>query len=340
MKQFNQMHPENAVADVKSHAAHRALIGNLPFPRLLSSWGFVALLLIISAIFIPNLVHPEGINSILMLTSMMAVASLAQSFVVLVGGIDLSIPMVATYAGIGLTWFTVGPAGPLNSALAWVVPGLLLFGCLIGIINGLGVVFFRVHPIVMTMGMSGILQGSIILLTNGHPNGHAPSAIVWFANGTIGGVFVSVIFMVLLAIVVGLLLSYSSFGRKLYAVGSNRKAAMLSGVRVRFYEVLAYVLSGLLSAVLGILIAGFVGYSYYTMADEYLLVSLAAVAVGGAQMLGGKGHVIGTLGGAIMLSYLSVMLTAFLIPAGVRDMIYGIMILIAIIGIREKGPRS
>lgn len=314
----------------------RALIGNLPASRLLSSWGFIVVLIIVSAIFVPQLIQPKGMNSVLLLTSMMAMASLAQSFVILEGGIDLSIPMIAAYSGVFLTWFSEGQ----NAPLIWLIPVILAFGCAIGALNGSGVVFFKVHPIIMTMGVSAILEGSIMLLTNGTPRGHAPSAIQWFVTGRIGGIFVSALFMIALAIVVGLFQSYSSFGRKLYAIGNNRRAAQLSGVRVRLYEVLAYMLSGLFSAFLGILICGFVGYSYVKMADEYLLVSIAAVAVGGAQMNGGKGHHIGTLGGAIMLSLLSVILASFMMPEGVRNICFGIIILVAIMGIREKGLRT
>ena len=313
-----------------------ALIGNLPFSRVLSSWGFIVVLVIFAAIFVPKLVQPKGINSVLLLTSMMAMASLAQSFVILEGGIDLSIPMIAAYSGVFLTWFSQSQNGPL----CWLIPVILVFGCVIGAINGSGVVFFKVHPIIMTMGVSAILEGSIMLLTNGTPRGHAPTAVQWFVTGRIGGIYVSAIFMILLAAIVGLFQSFSSFGRKLYAIGINKRAAQLSGVRVQFYEVIAYVMSGFFSAVLGILITGFVGYSYIKMADEYLLVSIAAVAVGGAQMNGGKGHHIGTLGGAIMLSLLSVILASFLMPEGVRNICFGVIIWLAIMGIREKALRS
>ncbi len=333
MKLFNQARSENAMTPVNTR---RALVGNLPLGRLLSSWAFIVVLVIVAGIFVPQLIQPKGMNSVLLLTSMMAMASLAQSFVILEGGIDLSIPMVAAYSGIFLTWFSEGQNGPL----IWLVPVILAFGCLVGAINGCGVVFFKVHPIVMTMGVSAILEGSIMLLTNGTPRGHAPDAIQWLVTGRIGGIFVSVLIMLVLAALVALFQSYSSFGRKLYAIGNNRRAAQLSGVRVRLYEVLAYVLSGLFSAFLGILICGFVGYSYVKMADEYLLVSVAAVAVGGAQMNGGKGHHIGTLGGAIMLSLLSVILASFMMPEGVRNICFGVIILIAIMGIREKGLRS
>ena len=312
--------------------ANRALIGNLPMRRLLSSWGFVVVLMGFSAVFVRHLLSPQGINSVLLLTSMMAMASLAQSFVILVGGIDLSIPMIAAYSGIFLNWFAKNQNGPL----IWLIPVVLAFGCAIGAINGAGVVFLQVHPIVMTMGVAAILEGAIMLFTSGTSKGNAPEAIGWFVTGRIGGVYVSVLVMIVLAAVVGAFQSYSAFGRRLYAIGNNRRAAKLSGVRVQLYEFLAYVLCGFFASVLGIMITGFVRQAYIKMADGYLLVSIAAVAVGGAQMNGGKGHHLGTLGGAIMLSLLSVILTSFMMPEGVRNIVFGLIILVAVFGIREK----
>jgi len=314
----------------------RALVGNLPLRRLLSPWLFTLLLIIFSGVFIRSIIHPKSINSVMLLTSMIVIAAMGQSFVILVGGIDLSIPMTAAYGGIFITWFSEG----LNGPLIWLIPVVLAFGCFVGLVNGFGVVSLKVHPIVMTMGVSAILEGAIMLLTLGLPRGYAPSIIIWFSTGKIGGIFVSILFMIIMTILVGVLQSYSSFGLKLYAVGNNRKVAFLSGIRVRIIEMLAYVLSGLFSAILGIMLTGFVGESYFQMGQGYLLISVAAVAVGGAQMNGGKGHCIGTLGGAVMLGFLSVILASFLLPEGVRNILFGIVILLAIIGIREKRLRS
>jgi ribose transport system permease protein len=311
---------------------NRALVGNLPMRRLMSSWGFVLVLFGFSAIFVRQLLQPSGINSILLLTSIMAMAGLAQSFAIMVGGIDLSIPMVAAYSGIFLNWFAVNQNGPLM----YLVPFVLIFGCVIGTINGTGVVFLKVHPIVMTMGVSAILEGAIMLFTSGTSKHSAPPAIGWLVTGRIGGVYVSVIIMILIAILMSLFQNYSSFGRKLYAIGCNRRAAKLSGVRVQLYELLAYTLCGFFASVLGILITGFVRQAYVEMANGYLLVSVAAVAVGGAQMSGGKGHHIGTLGGAVMLSLVSVILASFMLPEGVKFICFGLIILLAVLGIREK----
>jgi ribose transport system permease protein len=311
---------------------NRVLIGNLPVRRLMSSWAFIAVLVGFSAVFVRHILSPQGMNSVLLLTSMMAMASLAQSFAILVGGIDLSIPMIAAYSGIFMNWFAMNQNGPL----VWLIPVVLAFGCAIGAINGAGVVFLRVHPIVMTMGVAAILEGAIMLFTSGTSKGNAPEAIGWFVAGRIGGVYVSVVVMIVLAVLIGLFQSYTAFGRKLYAIGNNRRAAKLAGVRVELYELLAYVLCGLFASVLGIMITGFVRQAYVKMANQYLLVSIAAVAVGGAQMNGGKGHHIGTLGGAIMLSLLSVLLASFMMPEGVRNIVFGLIILVAVIGIRER----
>lgn len=311
-------------------------LGNLPILKLFSSWIFIFILIIFSSIFINQLLKPKAINSVLLLTSLMAIASMAQSFVVLVGGVDLSIPMIAAYAGVFLTWFTEGNNGPL----IWVLPVVVLTGCLIGALNGLGVVLLKVHPIVMTIGMSAILEGIIMLLTKGTPRGEAPDLILFFSTGKIGGIFISIFLVLGIYIFVSIVMSYTAYGRKIFAVGNNRTAARLSGIKARFIEISAYILSGFFAAILGILLTGFVGQSYIKMGEEYLLASLAAVAIGGAKMSGGKGHPIGTFGGSLMLSFLSVILITFLIPDGIRNIIFGLIILIGIIGIRENIKNS
>ena len=306
-------------------------IHNPTVKRVLPVWIFIVIMLIIMAVFKPRLILPKNLSTMLMLASFMAIAGLGQGFVILTGGIDLSIPWVAAYSGIITTWFSQS-----NADLLWLIPTVLLFGGFAGLINGVGVVVLGINCVVMTMGMNAILEGVAMLMTGGTPEGDAPRALVWFASGEIGGLHVSVIFIAVVTLVVSLILTRTAYGRKIYAIGNNKTAAFFSGIQVNYYEISVYVISGICSALLGLMLAGFIGESYLGMGNQYLLTSIAAVAMGGAAILGGKGHYLGTLGGAILLSMVSMLLSAYILPAGIQNIIFGVIILIAVIGVREK----
>jgi ribose transport system permease protein len=299
--------------------------------RVAPVWIFIVIMLIAMAVLNPRLLQPQNLSSMVMLASLIAIAGLGQGFVILTGGIDLSIPWVATYGGIIMTWFSTS-----NADLLWLVPAVLGFGAFVGLINGIGVVLLEINCIVMTLGMNAILEGVAMLMTGGTPEGDAPSGLVWFASGKIGGVHVPVIFIITVTIVVSLVLMRTAYGRKIYAIGNSRTVASFSGVRTKLYEVSVYVISGLSSALLGLMLAGFIGESYLGMGNQYLLTSIAAVAMGGAAILGGKGHYIGTLGGAILLSMVGMLIISFILPAGIQNIIFGVIVLIAVIGVREK----
>jgi ribose transport system permease protein len=300
--------------------------------RVLPVWIFIVIMLITMAILNPRLILPKNLSTMLMLASFMAIAGLGQGFVILTGGIDLSIPWVAAYSGIITTWFSQG-----NYDLLWLIPTVLLLGGFVGLINGVGVVALKINCVVMTMGMNAILEGIAMLMTGGTPEGDAPPALVWFSSGEIGGLHISVIFIAIVTIFVSLILTRTAYGRKIYAIGNNRTAAAFSGIQVNRYEISVYAISGICSALLGLMLAGFIGESYLGMGNQYLLTSIAAVAIGGAAILGGKGHYLGTLGGAILLSMVSMLLSSFILPAGIQNIIFGVIILIAVIGVREKG---
>jgi ribose transport system permease protein len=300
--------------------------------RILPAWGFVIVLLTIAAIINPRLLMPKNLSEIAMLASLMAVAGLGQGLVVLVGGIDLSIPVVAACSSVVTTWYSLGQNGPLW----WIVPLLIAFGIIVGLINGFGSVVLGIHPVIMTLAMFGVLEGGNMLFTMGTPRGTAPPALIWFVTGKVGGVFVSVIVLAIITVIFSLILSRTSYGRKMYAIGSSQTVTTLCGIRSKVYAISAYVVSALCGVLLGWMLTGLIGLSYNGIGAEYLLVSIAVVAIGGADMLGGKGHFLGTLGGAFVLTLISVLLLAVVMPEGVRNIIYGAMILLGIIGVREK----
>jgi len=207
--------------------------------------------------------------------------ALGQGSVILIGGLDLSVGWSITFCGIILGQLTLGD----NSTVIWAVPLVLVIGLVIGLVNGFMIVFFQLPAIVVTLAMNGMLQGIALLLTGGTPTGFAPDSIKWFMTGSVLGVAPAVLFTIAFAIAGYLLLSRTNLGRRIYAVGNNPRVAQLSGVNTGTTTMWVYALSGLCSAIVGIMLTGFSGRAILGMGDAYLLTSIAVVVIGGAVLL-------------------------------------------------------
>jgi ribose transport system permease protein len=216
------------------------------------------------------------------------------------------------------------------------VPLVLGVGLLVGLFNGLGVVVLGLPPIVVTLAANGLLQGLTLIYCNGSPQGWAPPVISEFTNGHFGPMSLAAWSVPLFLAVALLLLHRTPFGRRVYAVGNSQIAAKLAGVRVGATLIAVYCLSGLCSAIVGVLLAGFSSQAFLGMGDPYLLPSIAVVVVGGALITGGRGHYLGVFGGALLLTALGTLLAGTTVPPAVRDIINGVVVLAAVITLRDK----
>jgi ribose transport system permease protein len=270
----------------------------------------------------------------LVLASFLAVLALGQGAVVLSGGLDLSVPFTITLAGVVLTGITNGS----DTSGIWAIPTVLAMGAVIGALNGVGIAFLRITPLIMTLAMNGILQGTALVYTNGAPTGFAPPALRWIMTGRLFG-FTPVVFALVGFVAVAVFLIHSTvFGRRLFAVGSNPISAEFSGVPVKGVLVATYALSGACSALVGVMLSGFTGQAFNDMGDPYLLTSIAVVVVGGTSMTGGRGHYAGMFGGALMLTALSTLLSGSILPPAARSIVYGAVVLAAVLAMRERRP--
>lgn len=283
-------------------------------------------LLLVTATFSPGFLAPANLRSTLVLAAFVGIAALGQTFVIIGGGIDLSLPWVLNCAAIVMTLL----AGSQDSTLVWVVPLVLAGGLAIGVINGVGVALFGVPPIIMTLAANVILQGLILVFTGGSPTDPSPPMIQFLAVGRIAGIPVIAFLWLILAVVAWVLLSKAPFGRHLYALGTSAKVAEFSGVPTARTTILTYTISGLTASLTGILLTGYSGQAYLGMGDSYLFTSIAAVAIGGASILGGSGHYIGTIAGALVLTILSGLLPALNLSSGALLVVYGVVILLTV----------
>ena len=271
-------------------------------------------------------------NSLVVLASFLSILALGQGAVILTGGLDLSIPWTIALAGIVVAGLVQGS----DQAALYAIPLGLLIGVAVGMFNATGVVFLGLSPIVMTLATNGIVQGLALVYSDGTPAGFASPAMRYFMTGRFLGLTPVTWFMVGFVVFALLLLARTRFGRHVYAVGNGRLVSQLSGVGVGRTLFGVYMLSGFCAALAGILLASFSGQASLGMGDDYLLPSIAVVVVGGALITGGRGHYLGMLGGVLLLTVISILLAGTTLPHAVRDIIYGLVVLGAVLALRER----
>ncbi|OOY32623.1 ABC transporter permease [Thioclava sp. F36-6] len=300
--------------------------------HVLPAWICLVVVLIATQLVLGNVFSGWRYwDSLLVLSSFLAILALGQGAVILTGGLDLSLPWSIALSGVMLT----GLVGGQDMGLLTALPVVFAVAALIGLANGLGVVALGLSPIVVTLAMNGILQGAALIWSGGTPAGFAPPSLRWLMTGKLMGVTPVIIFMAAFVALAIILLGRTAFGRRVYAVGNSELAARLSGVRTGRVIISVYILSALCAALVGVLLAGFSGQASLGMGDDYLLPSIAVVVVGGALITGGRGHYAGMLGGALLLTAMQTLLAGTALPFAFRSVFFGLVILMAVIALRK-----
>jgi ribose transport system permease protein len=290
---------------------------------ILLAYSVAAVLFVIGTLQASGFASYDHTRSLLITASFIGLVGFGQTLCMLTGGIDLSIP--ANIAGAAV--LTAFLANGVSTDLWWIIPMVLAFGLAVGLVNGLGVAYAGVPPIIMTLGMNSVIQGLLLIYTNGGLASAAPPGLVDFVDGNTLGISTMLLIWIGVTVVGTVLLTYSTFGRKLYAVGTNQTASLLAGIRVKRVIVVPYVLSGIGAALTGVLLLGFLGQAFVNMGDDYLFASAVAVAVGGASILGGRGHYLGTVAGAIILTLIAANLNILSFGESAIQISYGLILL-------------
>lgn len=301
----------------------------LPRDRRRILYAFLAAIILfaIGETIRPGFASLDGIRAILVVASFVGLVAAGQTFVILIGGIDLSVPWVLNAASILMVTSSLGHDSRAIPALALT----LGVGAVIGAINGAGIALLGIPAVVMTLAMNGIMQGLTLGLSGGmtctNCGAYAPPVIQAAVHqGLLGVPFVLWIWILVL-VAVSFLLAMTRFGRATYTVGNNARASHLAGINVSGVTILLYALSGFFSALAGIMLVGFGGQAALGMGDPYLFQSIAAVVIGGVYILGGRGNYLGSVAGAISLTVLVSVLLAFNMPDYGRSIVYGVVIL-------------
>jgi ribose transport system permease protein len=255
--------------------------------------------------------------------------------VILTGGIDLSIGTVMGNGGMIVANLTRGT----DDALLYALPVALLCCTGIGVINGLGIALARLPPFIMTLSSSTTFVGVALGMTAGSSQQSVAPALQRFVAGSWLGLPLPILFILVFALVAGLFQNRSSAGRQIYAMGSSPPAAAIVGLPVAALTVAVYGLSGLCAGIAGVLLAGYSSSATLDMGNALLMPTIAAVVIGGARVTGGAGLYIGTLAGALFLSTLSTAITALSLSQGLRSVIQGTVIILALLLQSRKGDR-
>jgi ribose transport system permease protein len=287
----------------------------------------LALLVVFVAIARPGTVNPSWAAFAVRQAAVLAILAGAQTLTMLTGGIDLSVAYVASMVGFVTATFVNQPEG-------WVVGMVIALGAagLAGLVNGVAVGVFRVHPLIATLGMGLVVYGfsNVWQLHNVQTGAGVPAELRTIGTGLTAGVIPNdLVVFVPVAIALILLLRRTGYGRMLYAVGDNPVAARLSGVRSWQVLVVLYVVSALLAGIAGLVQSGLSNTASVTLVVPYLLPSVAAAVIGGTSILGGRGGYSGTIVGALIITVLTGFLSIIL-PEPWRLIVFGsIVVLVA-----------
>ncbi|MBG6166683.1 ribose transport system permease protein [Labrenzia sp. EL_195] len=294
-------------------------------PDSLMPYIGTALLIIAGSFFFPQILTFDYLTQQLQIAAFLGLLATGATIVILLGHIDLSVPWVLTGTAI-LSTALVGSGDPLLTALA--VPAALAFGALIGIVNGIGVAVLRIPSMVWTLAINSILLGLAVLNTGGfNPKGEASPLMVSMASGRVLGLPMSFLIWMAVCAVITLFLTRTPFGRYLRSIGYNEKATFLSGVSTPSVVFAAFALAGMCSAMGGVLLAGYANQAYQSMGDPFLLPTIAAVVIGGTSILGGRGGLFGTVGGALFITLLTSILSVMQIGDAWKSIVFGVIIL-------------
>ena len=279
------------------------------------------------SVYMPGFARLSHIRTVFLESALIGIVALGQTLVVITGGIDLSVAWMMTIGA----YMVSNLVNSSNANLVWGIPLMLVVTFGLGAINGFCISCLRVPAIVMTLGMNIILQGALVALTQGSPGQSAPPLLLTLGQKNLLGIPYLVIIWIIMTVVVMLALFKMKYGRKLFAIGNNATVAKYSGIRVDNTIILSYAISGMTAGIAGALLAGKVGSCYLAMGDTYQFQSIAAVAIGGTSMLGGKGNYLGTVAGSLTITILLGILVALTLPFGVQTMAYGLIVLISVI---------
>lgn len=311
-------------------AVARPIVQHIPIPTAtviaFVPYAFVGILFAVNVATIQGFGTRTSVMSVLVLSSFLGIASIGQTFAVVMGGVDLSVPAVIGLSDVVMTQL-YGSGWPF-----WLASLLILgLAIAIGAVNALATVYLHVHSLIITIAMGLVITGGVLTWRSGFITGNVPAWLTHAVTpiGKTGPIPIpEVVFVWIVASVVAMVFERRArLGREFYALGSNPTAARLTRVRGTWVFIVVFAISAVCAAATGVLIAGFSGTADQTVGQPYLFETLTAVVIGGTSLLGGRGGYLGTIAGAVILTELTTLLIGLGFDAAMQEALLGILII-------------
>ena len=303
------------------------------FSNLFTDFSIAVVLILEIIIFSqisPYFLTTDNILNISLQASVTAIIAAGMTFVILTAGIDLSVGSVVAFTGV-ITTSLLGLNIPASYSLTLGVLAGLLFGSISGYLAGIFITRFKITPFIVTLALMTIWRGAAFVYTEGRPIWELPEAFSFLGTGRILGIPFPTIIMIFVFVASHIVLTKTRFGRYVYAVGGNKEAARLAGIKTNFILMTVYIISGVLASVSGILLASRINSGQPNAGLGYELDVIAAVVVGGTSLFGGRGTIIGTFFGSMLIAVLRNGLNLLNVGSYVQQVIIGVVILLAVL---------
>ena len=307
---------------------------HLDYPWLSAAVPLVVLMIVLP-LANPRFLTVSNLTSVLLQAAVYVIMALGMSFVLMTGGIDLSQGSLLALTGVVAAYIVENQGSVLLAILASI-----LVGALVGVVNGSVISRLSIPPFIMTLSTMYLCRGLTLVITQASPISISSDTFRWIGSGDFLGIPVPVIIFVTAAIIGQFILSYTATGRYILAVGSNREAARLSGIKTRWNECKVYIISGIMVAIAGVVYVARLGAAQANAGQSYEMEAVAASVLGGTSVLGGEGNIVGTVLGAIVVAIIRNAIVLLEVSTYYQQMITGAVILLAVIVDVQRKARA
>lgn len=287
---------------------------------------FLILMLLLAQLYSPTYLQLTHMMGVFRLASFMGMAAIAQTIVIISGGIDLSIPYTISFSYILAAHYMNSSDGNIPKAIA----ACLILAVIVGAVNGAGVCLMKIPAFIMTLGVGTVVRGAYMIWTKGTPKGYTAPLIRTISNSSLGPIpYIVIVWFVLAALAI-VMLRFTPYGRKIYAVGSSVTVAQFSGINTKAVLFSVYILSAVIACITGFFLIGYTGESYLDAGLSYDTAVIAAVIIGGTSISGGKGGYLGSAAGSLIMIVFTDFLQIVRMSEGLRQVGQGVLILLLV----------
>lgn len=300
-------------------------------------YAVMVILLLVANAVSPGFLSVNHLGNVARQASFLGIVAIGQTLIILTGGIDLSTSYLITLTNVVAAQMMNGENANVPITCAVVI----LIGLATGVVNGAGICFLRIPPIVMTLASGNVLMGIAYIYCKGSPKGYRAPILEALVNTRLFGILSgAAVLWLLLAASIIFLLAKTTFGRSIYAIGVSGEAARYSGIHVNRVLIISYMMAGLMSAITGILLVGYTGSAYMSTGSAYGMDSIAAVVIGGTAISGGKGGYVGTIAGVMIMTILTSLMTMLNMADSGRQIVQGLIIIVLLVAVYTRREKS